>query len=125
MAFQFLNATAADPQEVLVSAAEAANTQFLISAAIMVIGLATAFMAARILLLGLRIANPIRTLQGPLILSVVGAILTLILSLPGVFIFLLAGLAWGAYRVFDESFNPVPRGQVSPLSRGGDLSDWS
>jgi len=126
MAFQFLNALpGADPQQVLLDATQAANSQFLLTAAVMVAALVAAFMAARILLQGLGIANPLRVLQGPLILSMVGAILTLILSLPGIFLVLLAGLAWGAYRVFDESFNPLTRGQVSPLGRGGDLSDWS
>lgn len=131
MAYQFLNARSDNPEQVLTSAAEAANAQFLVSAAIMVVGLVIALASARAILLGLGIANPLRVIRGPLILSVVGAGLTVALSLPGVFLILLAGLAWAAYRIFDETFNPVvhPRlatgARVVGAGRGGDLSDWS
>ena len=135
MAFQFLNAAAGGtPEQVLTHAAEAANTHFLITAAIMAVALVAALSAARALLLGLNIANPLRVIRGPIILALVGAVLTLILSLPGVFLVLVAGLAWAAYRVFDECFNPLERrpvtGQIpvarfSPANSGGDLSDWS
>ena len=126
MAFQFLNQIQDDPQRVLAAAAEGANAQFLIAAAIMVISLVLALSAARVLLLGLRIADPLRTIRGPVILTAIGAILNLILALPGIFLVLVAGLAWGAYRIFDEAFNPVSRRpRLTPADRGGDLSDWS
>lgn len=125
MAYQFLNRVSDNPEQVLVDAAQAAGSQFLLGAAVMLAALMIALMAARALLLGLGIANPLRLIRGPLILTTVGAILTVILSLPGVFLLLVAGLAWGAYRVFDETYNPVPKPQVSFHNRGGDLSDWS
>jgi len=130
MAFQFLNALpGGEPQQVLASAVEAADTHFLITAAVMVVSLVVALSAARAMMVGLRIAHPLRALRGPVILSVVGAILTLILSLPGIFLVLLAGLAWSAYRIFDECFNPVPRlarpVDRSVATRGGGLADWS
>jgi hypothetical protein len=125
MAYQFLNARSGDPQQVLTAAVEAANAQFLVTAAIMVASLVAALAAARALLLGLGIANPLRAIRGPLILAGVGAVLTLILSLPGIFLVLVAGLAWAAYRVFDESFNPLVRPRLAGAGKGGDLSDWS
>jgi len=126
MAFQFLNAVQDNPERVLASAAEAASAQFLITAGIMVVALVIALSAARVLMLGLRIGNPLRTLRGPLILSIVGAVLTLILQLPGIFLLLVAGLAWGAYRIFDEAYNPIERKpRLTAAGRGGDLSDWS
>jgi len=134
LAFQFLNATAATPEEVLIEAAESANTHFLITAAIMALALAFALSSARALLLGLGINNPLRVVRGPIILASIGAVLTIILNLPGVFLVLVAGLAWGAYRIFDECFNPVQRRPItgaipvakfSPANTGGDLSDWS
>jgi hypothetical protein len=126
MAFQFLNAASDDPQQVLIAAAEAANTHFLITAAIMVVALVVALSAARALLVGLNIANPLRLLRGPLILAGLGALLTLALNLPGVFLILVAGLAWAAYRIFDECFNPVERRpRLRRADAGGDLADWS
>ncbi|MCL1800188.1 MAG: hypothetical protein FWG25_02330 [Promicromonosporaceae bacterium] len=132
MAFQFLNALpGATPEAVLTGAAEAANTQFLIAAGVMVAFLVATILAARALLLGLNIGNPLRVMRGPLILTIVGAIMNVALSLPLVFLVMLGGLAWGAYRVFDESFNPIPKRArlvgVTKTNRqfggAGDLSD--
>jgi hypothetical protein len=84
-------------------------------------------MTARVILKGLGIANPIRLLRGPIILGVAGLILNVILALPLIYVVLMAGMAWGAYLVFDECYNPIDVGSrlVRGSGRGGDLADWS
>ena len=130
MAYQFLNAAGLDPEAVLTQAAHAAGAQFMIGAVVMVASLVAALMAARAVLLGAGIANPFRRMRGAMILSIVGGVLTLALSLPGIFLIFVAGLAWLAYILFDETYNPVPHSPAPPsasriMTRGGDLSDWS
>jgi hypothetical protein len=127
MAFQFLNVSGLAPEQVLTAAVRDANAQFLIAAAFMVIGGVMTLSAARALYVGLGIRNPLRALRGPIALSIVGMVLTLILNLPGIFLILVAGFAWGAYRIFDETYNPVVGGPRLARNykgdRSGDLSE--
>jgi hypothetical protein len=126
MSFQFLNALPGrEPQQVLTDAVEQAGTFFLLSAALMVVGLAGAIIAARVILMGMGVRNPIRMLRGPLILCILGGILNVILSFPLIFIVMAIGLAWGAYRIFDECFNPVQiKPHLSGSGRGGGLDEF-
>jgi len=118
LAFQFANAVQTHPQPVLVAARESANLQYFIAAAIMVLSLVIALSAARVVLTEMGASDPIRTLRGPLILVAIGAILTLVLAVPGVFLLLIAGLAWLTYRILSESIELMERRPVEQTYLG-------
>jgi hypothetical protein len=98
--------------------------QSLLAVVLTFAGLAAAIIAARVVLMGASVRNPMRTLMGPIILTAVGALVTSALAIPFIFVLVLAGLTWGFIRVHDE-FGPKGKSRLSgAMSDDAPLSDW-
>jgi len=81
--------------------------------------------AARLILMGIGVRNPGTTMRGPLALTLGGALIGTIITIPGVLSAVLLGVIWGFIRVYDEHGD---RG-ISTLTaiadnQRGDLSDF-
>ncbi len=82
---------------------------------IMFVALLFASNAARIVLMGRGVRNPGRTLRGPLVVAVVGAVAGTVVTIPGVLLLVLVGVVWGMVRVYDE-LRPAGASRLAALA---------
>jgi amino acid transporter len=81
--------------------------------------------ATRFVLMDLGVRNPGITMRGPLSLTLGGAIIGTVITIPGILILVVAGIAWGAIRVYDESGDRgISKLTAIAESKTGGLADF-
>ena len=92
---------------------------------IMFVAIIFASNAARIVLMGLGVRNPGVTLRTPLTVTVLGALVGTVITIPGLLVLVLVGVAWAGVRVYDE-FGPSGTSTLVAIAENntGDLSDF-